>query len=240
MQHKKLQQRMRIWFAGVSVLALLAGCNSRYLEIHREPPNAIPAAPARIIAPDSRPVVAIPMLQRADDDRRERDYTAIMPGAEMTLTSILQQKLTNRPELTLVDRRHVQQILGEQAVARSALVDPARRKKLGRQLSADYLLLGNVAAFRAPFCRLGRYSTRVQVAEVVFSLELVDVETGEVIWKVVHSGTGRRLLSGDAVRFEIDPVMDTIEENRQQDKTRLADLAGLAELLLDEALATLR
>jgi len=232
--------RLTAFFLGLCAAALLAGCNDRVLVIRRESPAAIPVAAPSINPQGPPPVVAIPLLERADADRREPDYTAILPGAERILTNLLQQELAGRTSFRLVDRRHVRQILGEHAIQRSFLADPKARKKLGRQLAADYLLVGTVAAYCAPYHELGRYATRVQIAEVSFSLDLVDVETGLKLWKVMHSGTGRRLLSDDAVRFTIDPVLDAIEENDRQDKARLADLPALAELLLKEALAGLK
>lgn len=80
----------------------------------------------------------------------------------------------------------------------------------------------------------------MDVSSVEFSLELIDVETGEKVWKVVHSGTGQRLLHGKTVKFAIDPVLDTIEENEDRDKAGLSNLSALAGLLIREATAPLR
>lgn len=225
-----------------ALVLAVSGCNGRVLIMRRESAPAMNAGAPHLGQADEARIVAIPDLRRADQREgvHQPDYTQIQRAAERTLTDHIQGRLIGAKRLKLVDRRHVLQIMAEHAIQRSALADPAKRKKLGRLLAADYLLLGEVTEYRIINRPIGPYRTRVNISSVGFSLELVDVETGEKVWKVVHSGTGQRLLHGKTVKFAIDPVLDTIEENGDRDKAGLSDLSALAELLIREATASLR
>lgn len=131
----------------LAALVLAApGCNERVLVMRRERAPAMKAGAPHLGQTDEARVVAIPGLRRADQREgiHQPDYTQIQRAAERTLTDHIQERLIGAKRLKLVDRRHVRQIMTEHAIQRSALADPAKRKKLGRLLAADYLLLGEV------------------------------------------------------------------------------------------------
>jgi hypothetical protein len=231
-------EALRLCFVG-AMAAVWCGCGERVLIMHREQAPVADAPAPGFGNGEDMPVVAIPALQRPDQPG-SRDFAQVKTGAELDLTDRLQQKLSAAERFRLVDKRHVRQILGEHAIQRGVLADPAQCKKLGRQLAADYLLVGDVTAYKTEHEKLGPYRTLVEIAEVSFTLELLDVETHQKVWKVVRSGTGRRLLKDERVEFRIDPVLDTIVENSNQDRASLRDLSALADLLIDEATAPLR
>jgi len=225
-----------ISFAGL----FLSGCagSRQVIKIQLEQARRLIDVTPRFDKPGGKPVIAIPLLQR-DDHPLEPDYTRIERGAERVMTEQVERALTRADHLELVDRRYISRLMDELHFQSTDLVDESNRSHLGRLLAADYLLLGKVNRYLLKTYIKGSNRILVEIAEIAFDLEIVEVESGRVVWKSSHSGTGRRLLSSETVEFSIDPIRSVILENDCQDKSSLKDILALAELLVHEATATL-
>ena len=95
------------------------------------------------------------------------------PSAVQTWSTAVEEAIhTLRPELEVVDRAHLEEILREQRFGDSAYADPRTAAEVGKLVSARMLLLTRIHELR-------RVDGKVRV-----SLEagLVDVETGENLW----------------------------------------------------------
>ena len=83
-------------------------------------------------------------------------------GAAETLTT----KLQNAPTLQLVERAHIEQVLKEQKLNLTDLVDPATAVAVGKLLGAEHLVVGAYTGFGGM---------------VRFTARFVDTTTGRII-----------------------------------------------------------
>lgn len=105
-----------------------------------------------LISAGSSAVVAIFDLESEDGDR----------GAAGVLSDLLRASLGAIQGIRIVDRRRLEQVLGEQDLQRSGRTDAASRVRVGRILNATSILSG----------RFGRLGSTLSL-----SVELIDVET---------------------------------------------------------------
>ena len=107
----------------------------------------------------------------------------------------LENALVSAPFL-LVERSKIKEILDEQDL-QIAMSETGTARKVGRLVGADAVLLGAVADFLytstyRKYAGGGFISLDIPV--VSFSVRLVDVETGRILWTCDYSDTGRRFL----------------------------------------------
>lgn len=226
------------WLAAPLVL-VFGGCTStRPVTVNPVVPPPLTCPAAKLRTQKTRPTVAIPEFMRGDMPE-EPDYTKLRPGAERLLAEHLEQKLIETGRFRLVDRRRIGRLMEELRYQSSDLVDPANRRKFGKQLAADFLLLGTVTRCVVRSRRIGPERIQVQVAEIAYTLTLDDVQTGEAVWKMVHSGDGLRLIDSPA-EFDVDPVREVVIENERGDQAVIRDIDRLAHVLLGESMDCLR
>ncbi len=108
-------------------------------------------------------------------------------GTDEMLDGIAQRitdKLANEPDLTIVDRTRIQDILAEQELQQSGAVDLSTAVEIGRLLGADLLLVGTLNEFgfkNEGGVSVSFISVKRSNANVKLSARLISVQTGQVL-----------------------------------------------------------
>lgn len=112
---------------------------------------------------------------------------AVMPFAYDPSTKIAEQvteifisEMSGVYFYSLVERQRIEEILKEHALAMSGIIDEKTAVKIGKMLGARSVLLGRITEYRDDPGWTGR-------AFFGFSVRLVEVETGIVLWSGNHS-----------------------------------------------------
>lgn len=152
----------------------------RYHTLLRLSVGLLLAIPSRGPAQASDRKVTVAILDFSASAMVKRDqYSALSDGIPLLLGS----ELASHPSINLVERKAIQSILNELQLGAGDKVDPAMAVKIGKLVSAQYLVLGGfVVDFRE---------------DMEMSSRVVDVETG-----IVKSAT--------KVRGKGDQVFDVI------------------------------
>jgi TolB-like protein len=116
------------------------------------------------------PAVAAPVATRArtlavlnfDNNTGRTDYDAMGKG----LAAMMITDLSVSPELKLVERERMQDVLQEQDMQRSRLFDSTTAVKAGRLLGAEFIATGSLAA-AAPELRIDMRVIRVETGQIV-------------------------------------------------------------------------
>lgn len=107
------------------------------------------------------------------------------------ITQMITDRLANRPDLILIERERIKEILTEQRFQYSGVVDLSSAVKLGRILGVDLLVLGSLNDFSLT-SRSGVGFGPLQVsgttARTVLSARLVGVETGQILGSIEAEG----------------------------------------------------
>lgn len=83
------------------------------------------------------------------------------------ISEMIAVELRKSPKITLIERDKRTELLEEMEMALSDVADPEAQLVVGRLLAADYILFGELIDMDA---------------QVLVSLRMIDVETGEVVW----------------------------------------------------------
>jgi len=131
-----------------------------------EPPSARPPDEGR-----PAPVGAAPSTRMLDDTQR------LAPGAERVITAQIYQVLANSSRW-----RFVPDLTASQALSKlSAPADLAERARaLGKAVGADAVIFGTVSRYVE---RVGSEYGAKEPAAVGFSLQLISVSDGKILWK---------------------------------------------------------
>lgn len=149
--------RLRSLFA----LALAAGCASA-------PDGTLPAAVAPVAAAsaqevDARPGVAVmPFNNGGSYGAKKEDLDALETGMQQMLLT----ELSQNPNLRVVERSLIRDILAEQDLATGGRVDPRTAAAVGKLVGARYVITGSFIDMAGNFRLDGR---------------IVNVETGEIV-----------------------------------------------------------
>ncbi len=124
---------------------------------------AVVAAPQALPAQDTRPGIAVlPFENGGSYGQDKEDFAAL----EVGLQQMLLTELAVNPNLRVVERRRLKQLMEEQDLGASARVDAATAARLGKLVGARYMVLGGFVDFYGDF----RIDARI-----------VNVETGELV-----------------------------------------------------------
>ena len=224
----------------IAALALaLPGCASGpTVLVHREPATSASSSKAPGWKPSARLTVAVLPFARPDDPL-EPDYGRVKKGGAEELRMRFERDLVARAEFTVVDRAHVDKILQVQGAQASAVFDESRSQELGKLLAADAALFGKVDRYAVVTWTVGGRRARLDIAEVEFTVTLVELATGRILWKARHRGTARRSLPLPREEFDIDYASSRVIETKRHSKAMLSDLSRLADQLVKETLETL-
>lgn len=125
-------------------------------------------------------------MWQADTFAAARKTAAILPFADQSgqrlskyVTDTLLTGLFQRRSYHLVERSRLGNIIKEQKLGRSGIVDPLTAASIGKIAGADYTIIGSVksAAMRNDYVVLGNQFT----AKVVLAVQVIDSATGEII-----------------------------------------------------------
>lgn len=111
------------------------------------------------------------------------------------IVSRVKQHIAQCNTIQLIDRSHLAHTMKELKLSQSDLVDPQKRRKLGRLLTGSLLIMGEVLEYgydenvirevQTCYKDKKKYSclryTRSGSARVSVSFDLIDIETGEVL-----------------------------------------------------------
>ena len=91
------------------------------------------------------------------------------------IASLLAGELANLSNINLVERGQIKNVLGEQKLQMTGVVDSSSAVEIGKILGADAVLIGNV------FDYLSWSSLAIPGSTVSYSMRIIDVETGKVL-----------------------------------------------------------
>ncbi|MDC7219654.1 MAG: CsgG/HfaB family protein [Spirochaetales bacterium] len=113
----------------------------------------------KLVAQQSGPVTLALMDFENMDEVNDYDYMGTLAMA------LIKEDLTQNRDIVLVDRTRLQNILDEQKMQVSGVIDEASTVEIGKILGCDYLCAGNFI---------------VMDTEVLLDISLTEVETGQV------------------------------------------------------------
>jgi curli biogenesis system outer membrane secretion channel CsgG len=133
------------------------------------------------------------------------------------MADLLKVELVNSGVYQVLERKMLDQILGEQAISQAGLVDPRSMVQVGRLMGVNAVIVGTVTQFgfdeRTSDGFLGLGRTRDLRAVVALNVRLVDPNTGEVLGAVVARGEemGRARPGGKAKQGGVSMSACTFE-----------------------------
>ena len=220
--------------------ACLAGCGSPpTIILQREPARQAQSSQTSRLPARGPVTVAVLPFARADDPL-EPDFSRIRKDGAEHVRRRFERELVDLAAFRVFDRAHLAQIVKTQGLQTGPSFDRRTATRLGKLLAAELALFGKVRRCTDAAQRVGPRGPYAHVADIDFTASLVDLETGNVLWRVSHRGTGRRFLSTRERALEVDIASDRVRENRHRDMASLSDLDHLADVLVKEAMGTLR
>ncbi len=133
------------------------------------------------------------------------------------LSDMLKVGLVNNGAFTVLERKMLDQILSEQAISASGIVDPRSMVQMGRVLGVNAVIVGSVTQFgfdeRTSEGFLGMGRARDVRAIVAINARIVDPVTGEVLGAIAARGEemGRARPSGGKSQGGINMSKCTFE-----------------------------
>ena len=122
------------------------------------------------------------------------------------MANMLVTALVNSDRFTVVERNPdvLQNILEEQAMGLSGVVDAATAAKIGKILGAKGVVIGEVSEFgiRKTGAFVGLGGQKTITTRVVIDARMVDVETGRILMAAPGIGKSSTSTSGVALSFE--------------------------------------
>ena len=122
------------------------------------------------------------------------------------ISKMLITALVNSDRFTVVERNPeaLQQILNEQKLGLSGIVNAATAAKVGQLLGVKGVVIGEVSEFgiRKTSAFVGIGGSKRITTRVVIDARLVDVETGRILLASTGIGTSSTKTSGVALSFE--------------------------------------
>ncbi len=231
----------------VIFFGLLSGCMSQTISVL---PSA-PAQPEVHMAPQFKlaQIRSVAVLPFDDPSPREPEYVdsgnpalgrvAVTKFPITNPGQYVQRRLENAlvsAPFLLVERDKTQKILDEQDLA-SAMSGTETARTVGRIVGADAVLLGGVEEFLyiSTYRKyLGGGFLSLDIPVVTFSVRLVDVETGRVLWTYSCSDTGTRFLREKYTVSTRDVLADPLAAGAP-----LGGLDRLAREMMNECVSSL-
>jgi TolB-like protein len=114
---------------------------------------------------------------------------------EWSVPELISTRLARNPEIDLVDRRRLQQLLDEQNLGASGRTESESAARVGRLLGAKYMVFGTVMIDRRNRLRM--------------DARVLEVETS----KIVHSETFRDVDWNEDVSYAVDSLAERLHRN---------------------------
>jgi curli biogenesis system outer membrane secretion channel CsgG len=116
-----------------------------------------------------------------------------------TATDILMTELVKSDKFIVVERQKLESLLDEQKLQRESFMDPATAARAGRILGVNAIVTGAITQFgiKTEGTDVMGYKKKVQTAECVVDIRVVDVETG----RVLYADSGKGVFQSEATEF---------------------------------------
>jgi curli biogenesis system outer membrane secretion channel CsgG len=149
------------------------------------PPAPTPPAPP---APKKATLAVLPFtFTKAVHDRRHGETDLVLKEFQTSLlTAKFITALVATRKFDVVERARVDELIDEIRRGDAGLQDPARAIKAGKQLGADYFLMGDISVFSVTATPLKRIPTtsrftRDVITQVIVDMRIVDARTSKVV-----------------------------------------------------------
>jgi len=147
-----------------------------------------PPAPA----PSKASLAVLPFTYHARSIKVKDGWVEVVRKEFQTseLTNKLITALVATRKFDVVERKRVDDILGEIKLTEQELTDPARAVEAGKLIGADYMLMGSISLFsvRAEWSRVpnSRHWSRALKSHVIVDMRIVNSRTSKVV--AAHKG----------------------------------------------------
>lgn len=161
-------------------------------------------------------------------------------------SDILTTELFKTGAFILVERAQIKQVLGEQALAQTGVVNPETAAQAGRVLGLNALVTGSISQFGVSTggADYGVYRQKVQTAKCVVDVRVVEASTGQLLFADSGKGEFERkaqevlglgtragydeTLGQEALRSAITKFMDNLVQQLQSVEWsgRIASISG--------------
>jgi curli biogenesis system outer membrane secretion channel CsgG len=149
------------------------------------------------------------------------------------LTDALIQHLIDTGKYTVIDRQHMQQLVGEQGLSASGQVLPTTEAQLGRRLGANYVLTGQIVTFSSTTedrtnigttFLLGQNAKQYDIRlDLTSNMEVLDVSSGAVLQSLQDHQTDTSPIYGSTTGNRVDA-----EGYASQEYQKMVDTAAVA------------
>jgi curli biogenesis system outer membrane secretion channel CsgG len=111
---------------------------------------------------------------------------------DMLTTALIKTK-----QFTMIDRKHIKKVIDEQAFQISGMVDTATAVKIGKILGAQAIVTGSITEMG---CRAVSFIAKVTTCRASMDVQVISVETAEIIAAETGEGTSKAVIHYDARR----------------------------------------
>src|SRR5579872_1264255 len=163
-------------------------------------------------------------------------YVASAPNTSAVataLTDALIQHLIDTGKYTVIDRQHMQQLVGEQGLSASGQVLPSTEAQLGRRLGANYVLTGQIVTFTSATenrtnigttLLLGQNAKQYDVRlDLTSNMEVLEVSSGAVLQSLQDHQTDTSPIYGSTTGNSVDA-----QSYASQEYQKMVDTAATA------------
>jgi len=114
-------------------------------------------------------------------------------------TDILVTELVKSDQFIVIERQKLDVLLAEQNLERREFMDPNTAAQTGRVLGVNAIVTGAVTQFgvKTEGTDVMGYKKKVQTAECVVDIRVVDVETGQIL----YADSGKGVFTSEATQF---------------------------------------
>jgi curli biogenesis system outer membrane secretion channel CsgG len=108
---------------------------------------------------------------------------------------MLTTALIKTRQFNMIDRKHIRQVIDEQKFQISGMVDTVTAVKIGKILGAQVIVTGSITEMG---CRAASFIAKVTTCRASIDLQVINVETAEIIAAETGSGTSSAVIHYDA------------------------------------------
>lgn len=98
-------------------------------------------------------------------------------------------------QFQMIDRKHIRKVINEQKFQVSGMVDPATAVRIGKILGAQVIVTGAITEMG---CSATSFIAKVTTCRASMDLQLINVETAEIIVAETGEGTSKSVIHYDA------------------------------------------
>lgn len=134
---------------------------------------------------------------------------AVLPfGREGAVSDIFASSLTALDKFEVVERYQLEHILNEHRLNLFGLVDPETAKEIGKLTGIDALFIGSFFDHSGFFfVATSDFAHGGTQYSATINIRLVDIETGEIIWSMTRSRSGRHTSPALGIRRIISDIV---------------------------------